>query len=62
MSLYLITAVYESCADGSWQPAGAHVEEVRSKYKYEHDLYWTHQLFSEKWDPGLPHIVDEIPA
>jgi hypothetical protein len=42
-------------------PAGAHVEEVKSKHKYEHDLYWTHQLFSEKWEPGLPHIVDEIP-
>ncbi|AEO63020.1 uncharacterized protein THITE_2084525 [Thermothielavioides terrestris NRRL 8126] len=39
----------------------AHVEEVKSKHKYEHDLYWTHQLFSEKWEPGLPHIVDEIP-
>ena len=28
--------------------SGAYIEEVKSKHKYEHDFYWTHQLFSEK--------------
>ncbi|KAF5675405.1 hypothetical protein FCIRC_7389 [Fusarium circinatum] len=35
--------------------------DLKAKNRYERDLYWTHQLFSSKWDAGLPHIEDEVP-
>jgi hypothetical protein len=31
--------------------------ELRAKYRYEQDLYWTHQLFVQHWVSGLPQIV-----
>ncbi|EUC40780.1 hypothetical protein COCMIDRAFT_40949 [Bipolaris oryzae ATCC 44560] len=39
-----------------------HFKELRDRHYYEKDLYWTHQLFSPEWHPGLPHIVEETPA
>jgi hypothetical protein len=35
--------------------------ELRSKHRYETDLYWSHQLFLENWDSGPPHIMEEEP-
>ncbi|KAI4944791.1 hypothetical protein J4E91_008478 [Alternaria rosae] len=39
-----------------------HFKELKDRHHYEKDLYWTHQLFSPKWDPGLPHIMEETLA
>ena len=42
-----------------WLSLEGYLAELRSKHKYETDLYWSHQMFLEKWDSGRPHIVAE---
>lgn len=36
-----------------------YVLSLKANHKYESELYWCHQLFFEKWDPGKPWIEDE---
>ena len=36
--------------------------DLEAKHRYENDLYWTHQLFVQKWKPGSPNIEEEMPA
>lgn len=38
---------------------GELILDLRSKHKYETDLYWCHQMFFEGWTPGPPHIEEE---
>ncbi|KAJ3543970.1 hypothetical protein NM208_g3295 [Fusarium decemcellulare] len=42
------------------QGQDAQFKDLRTKNRYEHDLYWTHQLFEREWKPGAPHIVEEV--
>jgi len=34
--------------------------ELRKGHHYETELFWTHQLFFQKWKPEERHIIDEL--
>jgi len=36
----------------------SHFERLLKDAEYETPLYLVHQMFEQKWDPGLGHIVE----
>jgi len=36
------------------------VRILRKEHRYESGLYWCHQLFEDKWEPGTLSIKDEV--